>query len=95
MLNALVIGNATATVKHATMEGRKLLLVQPLGPGNRGVDGEPFLAIDSFGAGVGDFVLISSDGKFTAETLGQKATPVRWSVVGIIDNAERKVQNTE
>ena len=86
MLKALVIGNATSTLKHDTMTGRKLLIVQPLGPGNRGADGDPVITMDTFGAGVGDYVMISSDGKYTAETIGQKATPVRWSVVGIIDS---------
>ena len=89
MLNALVIGNATSTLKHQTLTGRKLLIVQPLGTGNRGADGDPVLTIDTFGVGVGDYVIISSDGKFTAETLGQRATPVRWSVVGIVDEGRR------
>ena len=93
MLNALVIGTATSTLKHDSMAGRKLLIVQPLGPGHRGADGDPVLTIDTFGAGVGDYVMISSDGKFTAETLGQRATPVRWSVVGIID--EDGMRNAE
>jgi len=93
MLNALVIGNATATLKHESMTGRKLLIVQPLGPRNRGADGEPVIALDMFGAGAGDYVMISSDGKYTAETIGQKATPVRWSVVGIVDNAESRVSS--
>ena len=92
MLNAMVIGNATATLKHESMTGCKLLIVQPLGPGNRGADGDPVISVDTFGAGVGDYVMISSDGKFTAQTIGQKATPVRWSVVGIVDSAESRVQ---
>jgi len=95
MLPALVIGNATSTLKHETLTGRKLLIVQPLGPGHRGADGDPVLTVDVFGAGVGDYVMISSDGKYTAETIGKKATPVRWSVVGIIDRAESRTQNAE
>lgn len=90
MLSALVIGNATSSVKHDSMTGCKLLIVQPLGPGRIGFgqlapDGDPVITVDTFGAGVGDYVMISSDGKYTAQTIGQKATPVRWSVVGIID----------
>ena len=98
MLSALVIGNATSTLKHDSMTGCKLLIVQPLGAGRIASgplppDGEPVITLDTFGAGVGDYVIISSDGKFTAETIGTKATPVRWSVVGIIDTAECRAQS--
>ncbi len=77
MLQGKVIGTATATIKHPSMNGWKLLVVR--------TDGDPVLAIDALGAGTDDRVLISSDGSFTAELIGTKATPVRWSVIGIID----------
>jgi len=48
-------------------------------------DGDPQLAIDALGAGRGEQVMISSDGKATRELLGVEATPVRWSVIGIKD----------
>jgi len=66
------------------MEGWKLLVVQPLEPGGQ-PDGDPMLAIDSLGAGTGDTVIISSDGQGTRELVGHGNTPVRWSVVGIVD----------
>ena len=82
---ATVIGNATSTVKHASMEGWKLLLVQPRMVDGQTPDGEPVLAVDGIGAGKGESVLITSDGRFTRELLKAKATPVRWSVIGIAD----------
>ena len=81
----LVIGTATATVKHASMKGWKLLIVQPLLADGRGRDGDPQLAIDNLGAGIGQQVMISSDGAGTRALLGVEATPVRWSVTGIPD----------
>ena len=45
-----VVGHAVSTVKHASMNGWRLLLVQPL-LANGGEDGEPLLAIDHLGAG--------------------------------------------
>lgn len=72
-----VIGTATATVKHPSLNGWKLLVVR--------TDAEPVLAIDVLGAGEGDEVVISSDGKFTAELVGTRATPIRWSVIGLVD----------
>ena len=43
MLTARVIGHATATVKHPSMEGWKLLVVQPLHWEDRSPDGTPVL----------------------------------------------------
>jgi ethanolamine utilization protein EutN len=81
----LVVGTATATARHPSMRGAKLLVVQPLLADNRGPDGDPQLTIDNLGAGVGDTVIISSDGAATRAMLGTDATPVRWSVIGIPD----------
>ncbi len=82
----LVIGTATATAKHPSMNGWKLLLVQPLMVDGRTPDGDPQLAVDNLGAGMGQEVMISSDGGGTRELLGVDATPVRWSVIGIPDD---------
>jgi len=85
MLAGRVIGTATSTVKHASLEGWKLLLVQPLGPDGHSPDGDPVLVVDALGAGVGQEVIISSDGKGTRELLGSDTTPARWAVIGIRD----------
>jgi ethanolamine utilization protein EutN len=82
MIRGKVIGTASATVKHPTLEGWKLLLVR--------TDTEPFLAVDYLGAGMGDDVIITSDGKFTSELIGTKASPVRWAVIGIADRTEKE-----
>jgi ethanolamine utilization protein EutN len=81
----VVQGTATATVKHASMHGTKLLVVQFYGVDGRTVDGDPVLAVDCLGAGRGARVLLSSDGKGTRALLGSETTPVRWSVIGIQD----------
>ncbi|MDR0335938.1 MAG: ethanolamine utilization protein EutN [Planctomycetaceae bacterium] len=78
MIKGTVIGTATATIKHPTLDGWKMLIVR--------ADAEPYIAVDKLGAGVGDEVLMTSDGKFTSELIGTKATPIRWSVIGITDN---------
>ena len=80
-----VIGTATATVKHPSLAGWKLLVVQLLTADGKGVDGEPVLAIDQLGAGGGDRVILTSDGKGTREMMKSETTPVRWSVQGIVD----------
>lgn len=85
MQSGLVIGTATSTVKHPSMDGWKLLVVQFHGVDGRTPDGEPVLAVDALGAGRGDRVLLTSDGKSTRALLNSNTTPVRWSVMGIED----------
>ena len=85
MLAGRVIGTATSTVKHPSMEGWKLLVVQPLAADGRSADGDPVLAVDNLGAGRGETVIVSSDGRGTRELLQSDNTPVRWSVIGIRD----------
>lgn len=85
MLIGQVIGNCTSTVKHPSMNGRKLLVVQPRGADRNSCDGDPVVAVDCIGAGVGEWVLITSDGRSAREVLQVDATPVRWTVIGIQD----------
>ncbi len=80
-----VMGTATATIKHPSMEGWKLLLVMALQADGHTVEGDPILVIDSLGAGKGETVMITSDGIGTREILGAANSPVRWSVLGICD----------
>jgi ethanolamine utilization protein EutN len=81
---ARVIGHAVSTVKHASMHGWRLLVVQPLGV-NASPDGEPLLAIDSIGSATNDIVIVSNDGAGARQLVGVKASPVRWFVIGIQD----------
>ena len=84
MQKGRVVGTVTSTVKHHSMSGQKLLLIQPEGAtGNQ--DGYPVLAIDPVGAGKGEQVIISSDGRYARDFLSADATPVRWTVIGICD----------
>jgi len=81
---ATIVGHATATVKHPSLIGWKLLIAQPLTL-DESPDGEPQLVIDTLGAGIDDRVLICNDGAGTRQVMGQKNSPVRWFVMGICD----------
>ena len=85
MLLGRVVGTATSTVKHPSMEGWKLLLVMALQADGRTIEGDPILVIDPVGAGRGETVIITSDGMAPRELVGQENSPVRWSVLGIRD----------
>ena len=81
---AAIVGHATATVKHPSMNGWKLLIAQPLTLDEK-EDGEPILVIDTLGAGLGSRVLLSSDGSGIQQLMKNKTSPVRWFVMGICD----------
>lgn len=85
VLKGIVIGPAVSTVKHASMNRQKLLLVQPLMADGQRPDGDPLVSIDAIGAGVGQTVVLTSDGRYARQVVDAKATPVRWTVLGIED----------
>ena len=83
MYRARIVGAATATLKHESMVSTRLLIAQPLGVDDSR-DGSPLLVVDTMGAGHGDTVLITSDGRSARKYLADN-TPVRWTTIGIED----------
>ena len=79
----IVVGQGIATVKHPSLVGWRLLLVQPMTSDEK-EDGEPLLAIDKLGAGMGSRVLLSNDGAARGRWWARNS-PVRWMVVGMCD----------
>jgi microcompartment protein CcmK/EutM len=87
MLIGRVIGDLVATQKHASHEGRKLLLVQPLNLD--GSDrGDAVVALDAVDAGVGDRVLLATEGFSAMTSVGRPNSPIDMSVIGFIDHIE-------
>ena len=89
MFVAKVTGSMVATQKVASMTGFKLLVVEPyrLEPKDRQrlvTTGRTFIAVDTLGAGVGDYVLLTqgSSARLTPET---KNLPVDAVIIGIVD----------
>lgn len=89
MFVAKVTGSLVSTQKVDTMVGFKLLLVEPyrLDPADRQslvTTGRTFIAVDTLGAGEGDYVLIvqGSSARLTPET---KNLPIDTVVIGIVD----------
>jgi ethanolamine utilization protein EutN len=87
MLLARVEGNVVATRKHPSLEGWRLVVCQPISPDGR-PEGVPQIAIDSHGAGMHQQVVISSDGAAARKSVGDDRSPVRWLVVGVVDEKE-------
>ncbi len=77
-----------ATVKHPAYLGHPLFVVQPLD--ELGADaGASFVAIDHVQAGIGDKVLVLTEGNGARQILQQgDQTPIRSVIVGIVDHVE-------
>lgn len=85
MFIANVLGNIVATTKDEGLIGTKLLIVEPTDPDYKAC-GQPFVAIDTVGAGFGDKVLISKGS--SARALFDKSAPIDAAIVAIIDHVE-------
>ena len=87
MIIGEVMGTVVSTVKHYKMEGRKLLIVQPLDlQGNP--QGRRLLTIDSVDAGVGDLVLVVKECRAAGMALGRSSGPVDAAIVGVVDSVD-------
>jgi microcompartment protein CcmK/EutM len=84
MLLARVEGTVVATRKHASFEGWRLVICQPIGQAGE-PEGGPQVAIDAHGAGMHQRVVISSDGAAARKAVGDEKSPARWMVIGIVD----------
>jgi ethanolamine utilization protein EutN len=85
MLIAKVVGELVATQKHESHEGMKILLVQPVD-----LDGNPrgnaVVAFDSVDAGIGDRVLLTTEGYSAMTAVGRPDSPIDMAVIGVIDS---------
>ena len=89
MFIAKVTGSVVATQKVASMTGQKLLVVEPYrvdeaDPTRLKSTGRTFVAVDTVGAGTGEFVLIvqGSSARMAPEL---EKLPIDTAIVGIVD----------
>lgn len=81
---ARVIGTVVSTIKNASLDGRKFLIVQTL-DADLNVKGEPTVALDAIGAGEGELVFWCR-GKEASFPFKRDETPTDCTIVGIIDS---------
>ena len=84
MLQGIVIGHATSTIKHPSLRGWRLVVVQPVNV-RREPEADPIVAVDKLGSAPGHLVVLNTDGKAAREVVGDEHTPVRFWVSGIVD----------
>ena len=87
---ARVIGTVVATVKNDLLEGRKLLVIQPLNAKLQ-VTGKPMIAFDSVGAGTGEIDLWCR-GKEASFPFMPVEVPTDCTIVGIVDSVFKSAE---
>jgi microcompartment protein CcmK/EutM len=97
MFIARVTGSVVSTQKADAMVGQKLLVVEPYRLNDKSRDslvttGRTFIAVDTLGAGVDDFVLVvqGSSARLTPETA---KLPIDAAVIGIVDRVTIEKQS--
>ena len=90
MILGRVVGKAVSTVKHKSLGGVRMLVVEPIQAANL----DPVLALDTLGSGAGDLVVMSSDGIYTRQVVNDDTSPARWTIMCVIDNAKRVLELT-
>jgi microcompartment protein CcmK/EutM len=85
MRQCRVVGPLWAAVKHPAFAGKALFVVQPIDAAGADV-GASFVAIDRAQAGVGDRVIVLTEGTGIRQLLQQgDQVPIRSAIVGIVD----------
>lgn len=83
---ARVIGTVVATVKNDSLSGRKLLVVQTVNADLKPI-GQPMVAVDAIGAGIGELVFWCR-GKEASFPFKREDTPTDCTIIGIVDSEE-------
>ena len=83
-----VVGPLWAAAKHPAFAGRTLFVVQPVDEHGKDT-GASFVAIDHAQAGVGDKVIVLTEGNGVRQILQMgDQVPIRSMIVGIVDHVE-------
>ncbi len=86
MLLARVAGCVWATAKDPNLDGKKLLVIQPV-DAQMNPRGKPVVAIDAVGAGAGELVYYCK-GKEASFPWLPGEVPTEASIVGIVDRLD-------
>ena len=78
-----VIGTVVCTRKEPGLEGKKLLMVQPISSDGQPI-GKPLVAVDTIGAGCGETILYVR-GKEGSFPMLPEVVPTDAGITGIVD----------
>lgn len=81
-----IVGTVVATRKDETLLGCKLMITQPLTMDYKEI-GEPIIAVDTVGAGIGE-VVIYTKGTAARNAARKRESSIDMAIVGIVDNID-------
>ena len=87
MILGRVVGEVWATKKHAALDGRKLLVIEPYLWYAPSHEVAHLVAVDAVGAGVGEDVVVCM-GDPARRSLGSTSMPIEAAVCAIVDKLE-------
>ncbi|MBW4082796.1 EutN/CcmL family microcompartment protein [Paenibacillus sp. S150] len=82
----LITGHVVATRKDENLVGAKLLIIQPILPDSTPA-GQPIIAVDTVGAGIGETILYVI-GSVASRAVQHPNAPVDAAIVGIVDSVD-------
>ena len=83
MMLARVVGRVWATIKNDGLEGKKMLVIQPVDVRGRPT-GKPLVALDEVGAGAAELIYYCRGREASFPWLPDEV-PIEATVVGIVD----------
>ena len=88
---AQVVGNVVSTIKDVGYLGQKLMIVDFLNQAGRRT-GEEAIVFDAAQAGVGDVVLVTTNGSAASQLLGDQVI-ADMTICGVVDSVSLEGDN--
>lgn len=85
-----VIGNVVCTIKNGVLDGKKILIVQPIDAEGKAA-GKPVVALDSVGAGAGETIYWCRGREASFPFLPDEV-PTEATIVAIVDRVDTSRQ---
>ena len=81
-----VIGNVVCSMQNRSLDGKKILVVQPIGRDGK-AEGQPLICLDSVGAGAGETIYWAR-GREASFPWAPEEVPTEATIVGIVDEVD-------
>ncbi len=86
-----VIGSVVSGARHPSYHGTRLMIVRPTDTSGDPLPSGTMVAVDAVGSGVGDWVLVASEGLACSEILCLPVRiPIREIIVALVDRVDVK-----
>jgi len=85
MIFCRVLGNVVASKHHPGMDGRRIMIVQPIVPATMEPKGKSFLAVDTVSSCPGEIVIVNKEGGSSRIAVRWDNAPIHAAITAIVD----------